>query len=288
MNVTGVFMPETADLPPLPLGHLGFERIGRQCHEAPHLKPLAFEALLHTPLALVIEDPAATADVSKEGWLQTPPLLIQLADSGIPQSLHAVFSDLEHFRVFMPERYFHGVSVPVGSHLIAPMLADSRYPIVVDPRTSHSVVFGYDEMRAWLLAWHQFQLVHCPLPPGDYEYEQAPCLPQCLLDRLSAYLTSWPADIKRAYVVRMCSSEKPHTGFKLALAIECGSDVVAARVLRALPLLNWGVEDMEQRLLDVLLLNRYPELMPKFAAALSPVYDRAMSPWLTPRRAGGH
>lgn len=267
----------------LPMGDVGLERACRLCHEQPGLKPLVFEALLHAPLALLI-DPG-TAAPSPGIRLMTlervVPMQVRHRSLGIMAFSNALFSGITHFYAFMPERGHHCFTFPDGHDLIAQLAASNR-PLWVDPGTRHSLGFGQDELRAWLAAWEDTPRAPDPFEQGGCEFRQAVAHPQLLLDRLATFLARLQA-VERAYLVwvRPLGSKED---FHLTLVIRCPDTAVTERIRRALPLLNQGLgrDETPQRLLSI---TCHPGFERDAATLLQPIYDRSIGQWLVPRPA---
>lgn len=274
-----------SDLSPLPAGHLGFERIGRLCHDAPHLKPLAFEALLRAPLAHLVAPGSERVDTGEDSFVIWPAKMLA-PDLGVPKPALVVFSDMKYFHAFMPENHLKCQTFANSPDFFSQTLRRAfGEPIVADPGQSHAVCFDHEDLRDWLAAWEETPATSDPFAQAHCEFAAPDDPPQLLLDRLSTFLVNWPDEVECAYLLRV----RPHGSqapYRCALAVACGDELVSERIRRAVPLLGWGLRS-DEALSGYVPLDRHGPLKHHLAETRSPIYDRTMGRWLAPRRVTG-
>jgi hypothetical protein len=267
--VTGAQCIAESALPP---GRSGFERIALLSREAPHLRPLAFEALLHLQLACMIE---ARLGILGSNAVQTSPRMIRIPTSGIPEMSHAVFSSCAYLRPFRSPRM-----ITDGRSLIAQSIEQIPAPLVADPLSAHAMRFGLDEMRAWLHVLANSPQATDPVEGGACHFSEIAAFPQVLLDRLTILLLSCEC-IQGAYLLQVRPLESQER-FRVALLIKCDEYATSAtleRVRSALPLLGFGLDE-DAAPQCALLLDQYPGFAREVLTHLRPIYDRALARWL--------
>jgi hypothetical protein len=285
----------------VPSGNKHLEHVCTLCREQPMLRPLAVEALLHAPLAVLVDPDAAMLgrssalvttgrasaqpcqaralrDAPGDGPL--PLRQVRNVDAGIPQFSAVLFSDMAHFHEFMPDAQRHCFLPECGDDILM-QLAEQGIPLVIDPGARHALYLAAEEHRPWQAACGRDVATADFGKVVSVSAESAPS--PLLLDRLSALLVGLEA-VERVYLCRTyprveaCDSG-PSSDGSLTLLIQCPDQTVVDRVCRALPLLGWDLpaSDAPSKVLSMLDC-RTPE--PDVAALLTPVYDAAMGAWL--------
>lgn len=240
-------------------------RLCRTCLGQPGLKSLVFEALLHEPLVLLGEQ---TGDA--------PPGVAHLVQILHPALGVRVFSNAMFTHADLYERFAASLPGPFRAMLpepgdaLARTLADTGYPIVIDPGTGHAITLSHAEVRIWLDAVESFLPFDEPLPAGACELSPLEA-PQLLLDRLRLHLSGLP-DVAHAY---LCRARATHLSlpWQRLLLVRCSQKDTLARLRRALPLLGVGLPSgtAPQGLLE---LRAELCLRHDARALLLPVYDR--------------
>jgi hypothetical protein len=268
----------TFDHLPLPTRDNGLIYLCRLAREDASFLPLVFEALLHMPVALLV-DPGKSPPLLGTGMEREYPLLqIRHPATGIIEFSAALFSDMEHFHAFHPERAPYSFGFPSGLEPFEQIAACSlRLPVVVDPCSPHAVVLPHEKLKHWLAIWRASPRPADPMARNGCVFRESTEFSQPLLDRLAAFLSRFDA-VERAYLVSTHPVDYPEYAC-LTLAVSCSDDSLLERIGRALGLLRYGLLAEETPKLLVP-LARYPALDRDFASALQPVYVRAMSRWL--------
>lgn len=262
------------------MARASYERMGRLIPQAPHLVPIALEALLHLPVCMIY-DPAKSNLSAQECQVTTPRCTVE--SLGIMTPSYLAFTD---------ERYwwsaFQGATpaVPGASGLnIREMMSklkdDADAKLYVDPGCGHALCVTPAELNGQFEAWQSAPPAQDPFKQGlsGCKFEEATDVCQILLDRLCCFLSGLE-EVVQAYVI-WAGPQETEQPKRLALLIRCRGWEVLERIRKALPLLNWGLTEAES-LHYMLCLAFYRSFADDVAFHLAPVYDRSVAPYLKP------
>jgi hypothetical protein len=251
----------------LPSGNPHLERLSGLSRQAPHLKPLVFDLLLHRPLLSFCEPSAGDPSV-------VHPCVLSVGGHG---PVHVVLSAAAHLAPFA-QRQLNGSgpqrctlqAYDSGIDWLAQLLPVMHEPLVVDLLQPHAVLLEAEEARAWLAAWRSAPAPVRPLRDGRCVCEPAAGAP-VLLDRLAAYLGCWPA-VERAYLMRTGPCSAPSPELQVTLVLKCDDADAVARIERALPLLNYELPAGQPPVSALLWIDRHP-MFERVVQALQPIYS---------------
>lgn len=265
----------TPDHLPLPTRDNGLLYLCRLAREDARFLPLVFEALLHAPVALLVNPGDKPVSPGLKLDCEYPALLFRHPGKGVPEFSVALFSDLDHFYAFLPEQCPHCMAIP-GLEALE-QLAILRHPVAIDPCSAHALVLQSEQVANWLAIWRASPRPADPMARNGCVFREATEFSQPLLDRLAAFLSRFDA-VERAYLVSTHPIDYPEYAC-LTLVVSCSDDSILERIGRALGLLRYGLlAEATPKLLVP--LAQYPALDRDFTNALQPVYVRAMGRWL--------
>ena len=265
--------------PVLPARDNGLLYLCRLARQDAVFLPLVFEALLHLPVALLVNPDEARFEPGMREP-EYPLLQIRHPDpaKGVPEFSAALFSDVEHFRAFHPEKAPYSLGFPSGLEPLEQLAASPlRLPLAVDPCSPHGVVLPHDQLNIWLALWRGAPRPADPMEPNGSAFREDATFPQRLLDRLAAFLSCFES-VERAYLIYSYPLDHPDRE-QPTLAVSCSDMRELERIGRAFGLLCDGLPgDKCLRLL--LPLSRYPGLECDFVRYLQPIYVRALGRWM--------
>ena len=264
--------------PALPARDNGLLYLCRLAREDAGFLPLVFEALLHMPVALLV-DPGESPPLPGTGMEREYPLLqIRHPATGITEFSAALFSNMEHFHAFHPERAPYSFGFPSGLEPLEQIVANYlRLPVAIDPCSPHAVVFPHENLQHWLAVWHSAPCPANPMEPNGSAFRQEVAFSQKLLDRLAAFLGRF-ASVECAYLIYSHPIDHPDQE-QLTLAVSCRDVRELERIGRAFGLLGDGLAS-DERLRLLLPLSYYCELQREFSRYFQPVYARSLGRWL--------
>lgn len=264
----------------LPTRDNGLLYLCRLAREDAGFLPLVFETLLHLPVAVLV-DPGKSPPLPGTGTEREYSLLqIRHPDpaKGVPEFSAALFSDMEHFHAFHPQKAPYSLGFQSGLEPLEQIAAcPLRLPVAVDPCSPHAVVLPYGQLRNWLTLWRSATYPADPMEPNGSAFREDAAFAQKLLDRIAAFLCRFES-VECAYLIYSHPFEHPDQE-QLTLAVSCSDMRELARIGRAFSLLGDSLPDGE-RLRQLLPLSRYPGLERDFARYLQPVYARPLGRWL--------
>ncbi len=262
----------------LPARDNGLLYLCRLAHEDAGFLPLVFEALLHLPVALLIDPGDARPTPGATICCKHPLLQIRHPAKGVPEFSAALFSDMEHFYAFHPQRAPYCFGYRSGLEPLERIAAHPlRLPVAVDPCSPHAVVLPYERLKNWLALCRSVPRPADPMEPNGCAFRQSSAFPQQLLDRLAAFLCRFE-EVERAYLIYSHPFDHPDRE-RLTLAVSCSDAGELERIGRAFGLLGDNLPgDVRPRLL--LPLSRYRALERDFVRYLQPVYARPLGRWL--------
>lgn len=264
--------------PVLPARDNGLLYLCRLARKDAGFLPQVFEALLHLPVAMLVDPGEAPPVPGTETDRAYPLLQIRHPGKGVPEFSAALFSDMEHFYAFHPQRAPYSLGYQSGIEPFEQIAAcPLRLPVAVDPCSPHAMVLPHEQIKIWLAVWRAAPCPADPMEPSGCAFRQASAFPQKLLDRLAAFLCLFES-VERAYLVYSHPFDHPDQEW-LTLAVSCGDSRELERIGRAFGLLGDGLPGGESLRL-LLPLSRYSALERDFARYLQPVYARPLGRWM--------
>lgn len=264
----------------LPARDNGLLYLCRLSREDAGFLPLVFEALLHLPVAVLIDPgklpPLPGTRTEREYTI----VQIRHPDpaKGLPEFSAALFSDMEHFHAFHPQKAPYSIGFQSGLEPLEQIAANPlRLPVAVDPCSPHAVVLPHVQLKRWLELWSCALPPVNPMEPHGCAFRQSAAFPQKLLDRLAAFLCRFES-VECAYLIYSYPFHRPDQE-QLTLAVSCSDERELGRIGRALGLLSDGLADKENLRL-LLPLSHYPALERDLLRYLEPVYARPLGRWL--------
>lgn len=255
-----------------------FERLARLSKRAPHLRPMAFEALMQMPLALMLAPGHEVRTIDPEThsiW----PASVRAPGRGITESSAVLFTDMRYARLLTSS-----VDIWCPTHsfeLFKVLLELQARQVVVDPCTPHTLHLQKSELRVWLNAWKNAPPARDPFEQGGCEFNEAVSHPQVLLDRLDMLFAAL-GTVERAYLIRARQQGSRAANYRLTLIVDCREAAPLERLRHALPLLGLGLPP-EEVPWDLMLLSRHPGFAGTVCQHLTPIHDRGRARWQAPK-----
>lgn len=263
-------MPSTVAVPDVSDAGKAFERLGRLCRQAPHLKPMAFEALLQMRLGLLAK--SVVADRHEPCAYHVEPIKVAGPKVGTAEPSHLAFTRASHGAWIVSESGFGLCSGMDTFELLDGLLPTCRH-LIIDAGTSHQLDFMAYELRNWLVGWALAPDVQDPFENGSCHFHEVSDHPQVLLDRLDAILASVDG-VERCFLMRFHPNDSREST-RLALIVQSEDADALERIRRAMPLIRLGLgsDDAPRHLMH---LNRHPGFAEGLQrGCVTPIYDRA-------------